>query len=454
MNTSSQNALKFSSDTLTFDTVFQSLGSATKAVKLYNPTDDIFIIDKVALGNPGSKFRFNIDGYTSQNAQGITILPNDSLWVYIEVTIDPSNPSKDILVTDDLIVSYNGGTEVLVLEAFGQDVYLHNGEIINFNTTWFADKPHVIIEKEENGGILPGVYVAKNATLTISEGATLHFNSSAGLLVEGKLVSKGTKDNKILMRGIRLEESFIRAAGQWLGVLIFRESRGNEIEYTTIDESAFGVWLGYQLETDFGKMTNATRAEVTIKNTTIANAFYWATRSMNNDFYAENSEFYTCSDIMMQFFMGGNVSLINCTTLNIQSLESKPNMILSNEFYDQGTATTYNNDFEKILIQNTVFNSNTSESMLIELNNISEAVTAFENCLYNSNSNFTKNYFLDCIIESDPKFRSITIDAEDLSLNDDSPCIDKGANNTLTTDLLGNMRPSGNGIDIGAFEFQ
>jgi hypothetical protein len=39
-----------------------------------------------------------------------------------------------------------------------------------------------------------------------------------------------------------------------------------------------------------------------------------------------------------------------------------------------------------------------------------------------------------------------------LKLKATSPCVDKGISNSLSTDILGNPRPNGNGMDIGAFE--
>ena len=243
LDTSTQFPLKFSTDTLTFDTVFQTLGSATRSLRIYNRSSSTLIINRAFLSRgSNSQFRFNIDGLSGIQAEKIRILPNDSLWVFSEVTVNP-NPSNPILVQDSLILETNGSRQVIILRALGQNAYFHYGEVIQSNTNFLSDKPHVIIDKTTGSGTIPGLLVASGATLNIEAGTQLHFANSAGIIVQGSLKCNGTKEKPIKMRGLRLEKSYIKAAGQWLGLLFERNSKNNLIEYTTVDESAFGIWM-------------------------------------------------------------------------------------------------------------------------------------------------------------------------------------------------------------------
>ena len=55
--------LSFSVDTLSFDTVFTELGSATRILKIYNTNDQPVRINKISLERgSASAFRLNIDG--------------------------------------------------------------------------------------------------------------------------------------------------------------------------------------------------------------------------------------------------------------------------------------------------------------------------------------------------------------------------------------------------------
>ena len=53
--------LEFSTDTLSFDTVFTEQGSATAQIMVYNRNANALIIDRVWMEN-GSAFKANVDG--------------------------------------------------------------------------------------------------------------------------------------------------------------------------------------------------------------------------------------------------------------------------------------------------------------------------------------------------------------------------------------------------------
>ena len=57
--------LRFEVDTLRFDTVFTTVGTITRSVKVYNDLDEKINIEKITLANPGSQFRLNSQGFNN-----------------------------------------------------------------------------------------------------------------------------------------------------------------------------------------------------------------------------------------------------------------------------------------------------------------------------------------------------------------------------------------------------
>ena len=450
-NNSKDFRLGFSQDTLTFDTVFQTIGSATRSMRIYNSSSGTVNVSSVRLlKGSQSSFRFNIDGVAGNNVQNLKILASDSAWLFVEVRIDPN--VNTLIVQDSLELTVNGQKQYILLRAIGQNAYFHKGEIISSNTVWKNDKPHVIFYKMvTSNSIVPGVVVQKGATLTIPAGTKLYFDNSSGIIVDGTLQCLGAKDQIIQMGGLRLEKEYNHSSGQWIGILIYRGSVNNVLDYTELDESTFGLWMGFQDQIDYTSMTNATRPKIKITNSVIKNAQYWALRSFNSEIIAQNSLFYTSTQYLAQLWLGGNFTIENCTFYNSQSQDNKGVFLMTNRFNDAASGKLYTNGLDAV-IDNSIFYGNADEHILLDLENSVPANYTIANCLYRSNSNFTNSKMSNCILNKDPFFVSTTIDKEIFKLKPNSPCIDMGWNNQLTIDITGNNR-SGL-IDIGAYEYQ
>ncbi|HPG72818.1 MAG TPA: hypothetical protein PLM49_00895, partial [Bacteroidales bacterium] len=132
--TNPEDKLQFSNDTVQFDTIFQGIGSTTRFFIVYNQNSSKSIqIDRVFLAGGGqSKFRLNINGYQSNELTDIAIAPGDSLFIFVEVTI---NPETDAMVEQDSVVFVsNGNIQDVDLIAFGQNVLLIDGQVFSNDT--------------------------------------------------------------------------------------------------------------------------------------------------------------------------------------------------------------------------------------------------------------------------------------------------------------------------------
>jgi hypothetical protein len=141
----SDAALQFSVDTVYFDTVFTSFGTTTKWLKVYNPYRQAVKISSVQLsGSTASAYRLNIDGTPAPEASDVIIKSKDSLFIFIEATIDPANQDSPLAVEDSILFTLNGNLQKVHLLAWGQDVHLINGEILE-TQTWTSGKPYLFI---------------------------------------------------------------------------------------------------------------------------------------------------------------------------------------------------------------------------------------------------------------------------------------------------------------------
>lgn len=120
----SSGNLQFSKDTVYLDTVFTNIGSSTYTLKVYNRSNKDINIPTIQLGKgTNSKYRMMIDGMQGDvGAEGkifsnVELLAKDSLFIFIETTIDYSefeNPEAEYLYTDQ--IQFDAGTHFQKVE--------------------------------------------------------------------------------------------------------------------------------------------------------------------------------------------------------------------------------------------------------------------------------------------------------------------------------------------------
>lgn len=228
-------AVEFSSDTLYLDTVFTGMGSSTYSFKVFNPSAQNILIDRVYLGRGESSFyRLNVDGVSGRDVEGLEILAGDSTYIFVEITPDVGL-SQELIYKDsvwfevgnkrrhvDLITAvwdahYHFPNKVLTLvqpEPY-PDIKIPYS-ILDCNTVWSNDKPHVVY----------GYVVVDSAcSMHIDPGTQVHFHSGSGIWVykDGALevdgLQLGSIDEPTVFQGDRLEPSYEFVPGQWGGIL-------------------------------------------------------------------------------------------------------------------------------------------------------------------------------------------------------------------------------------------
>jgi len=293
--------LQFEQDTLRFDTVFSSIGSSTKRLRVYNRNKKGIHLQSVCLASGGaSGFRINVDGHSGTVINDVDVLGNDSIFLFAEVTVNPHDNDSPILVRDFVLFYLESGVcQTLLLEAYGQDVIILRGTVFDEDTTLVASRPYLIYDS---------LVVAAEATLHVGEGVTLCFHNGAYLGVHGRMLCKGSLNKKILMRGDRTDNIFSylpydRMEGQWGGVTLYPESWGNELEYVDIHGGNWGVDC---------PLTSVDSMKVRMANTTIGNVRNNALRLTGARGEFTNCLFWNAGDYCVNI-VGGNFAFLHCT---------------------------------------------------------------------------------------------------------------------------------------------
>src|SRR5690606_28614080 len=121
--------ISFTIDTLTFDTVFTSLGSTTKYFKVFNTDNKAVKVSDIRLMRlVGNQFRINVDGVNGDQFSDIEIPAKDSIYVFVEVTVNPNDQSTPFVIVDDVVFTINDKVSTVHLQAFGQNAHFHYGE--------------------------------------------------------------------------------------------------------------------------------------------------------------------------------------------------------------------------------------------------------------------------------------------------------------------------------------
>ena len=312
--------LGFSLDTIRFDTVFTQLGSATQILKVYNTYDQSVRIDRIRLsGDAASKFRINVDGLAGNDQMAVRILPQDSIYVFAEVTIDPDEDlsTSPFIINEELIFETNGNEQRVVLEAFGQNANYLPGRFFRDSIAIYSGDR---IFDDPKPYVFYGVVGLQNGTWTFPAGTEVYvhggvvareFNPGEGLsiyngglllvLEGGRLDVRGTREEPVVFRTDRLEPGFAELPNQWAGIRLF--STDNHIEHAVIQNSQVGLFVD-------------SAAELSIKNTVIRYTGGPGLVGVHAAIDGENLLVYDNGGRSLQLAHGGDYRFDHCTFVN------------------------------------------------------------------------------------------------------------------------------------------
>lgn len=435
-----EHPLEFSEDTIHFDTVFTTIGSTSRELRVKNREKSKQTIDEIYLsGGENSSFRLNIDGEPVYRKNGITINPEDSIFIFVDVKIDPTNNNSPVAVMDSIIFRISGLTMQVQLLAWGQDIYLLNNEIIK-TESWNRSKPYLIYGK---------LTVDTGETLTIERGARVYFHKDASLIISGNLKVDGVFESPVLFATDRLEKEYIDIPGQWKGIYIMGSGNGNEINYAIIRNSIFGLTMGEPV-------SGTAHPDLRIFNSDISHSSISGLSAVNSGIEAANCIFSHCGKYCIYLAAGGDYSFTHCTIFNLWDYGFRLTSAVSvteRSLTPGGSTGPLNFD----LNNSVVYGDLKSEVEIIPLSKSIAGDYYFDHCLLKLDTInsviWTKEKFPGAIINKDPRFIDpITYDFRPDTL---SPLIDRGSDlykAGFPLDFRNVSRISDSKADIGAYE--
>ena len=458
INPDSNLKLEFSADTILFDTVFTSLGSATHELRIYNRHSDDLNISSIRLvRGDSSPYRLNLDGESATEIYDKIIPAGDSLFSFLRVTINPNDLNTPFVVEDELEFVTNGNTQVIKLLAWGQNAnYIVADKVINIGgepypyhivadsletTVWNSELPYVIY-----GYALINSY----GTLKIEKGTRIYCHQDGGIFSwsDGQLIIDGTADEPVIIQGDRLESYYNDTPGQWEQILMMdgRAGADHRISHAIIRNGTIGLNCQSSLK--------VTECALRIDNTIIENMNGYGLHSILYPVEAKNFVIANCGYANFWAF-GGDYRFVHGTIADNWNGQSKDNVavVLSNRAKDSNTEEIFyypiNVEMDNCIIygsQNdefvTSFGADADSTFLldhclIKTERFANATTGFNHCLFNLNPFFAN------IANNDLHIDSIA-----------SPVIGTGNpifGNEVPYDLDGVSRVGA--PDMGAFQF-
>jgi len=436
-------------DTVRFDTVFTTIGSTTQHLKIYNRFNQKILISSIKLAKGQlSNFRLNINGVSANEVQNLELAPYDSLYIFVEVTINPSGQNLPLVVKDSIEFVTNSNRQNVKLVAWGQDFKLIRKQTLK-NTTWTKEKPYLVYNY---------AYVDSNSTLTIEPGTKIYFHKDAGLYVKGKVIANGTVENPIYLYGDRLETVYANVPDQWNGVLLYSGSKNNEFSNVEIKNANIGLQVG--------NIENEGFSTVKLNNVKIQNMAYAGIFAMKSDIQASNCLITNCGFYAVALLVGGSYEFNHSTIANYwggygSKARTTPSLQIQNYLIINKDKPAYIGDLAKATFGNCIITGNAIDGNEMLLSKRPEALFnyKFDRCILQVADTFkttNADHYLNILKGVDPKFvdpyKKFNFELDTLSVAKDAA--NKAISKLYPYDLKDRDRFLDNGPDIGALERQ
>jgi hypothetical protein len=475
----STGELTFSKDTVYLDTVFTNLSSSTYSLKVYNHSKNDINIPLIKF-NKGlnSKYRMSVDGAQGNNGkifENVTLLAKDSLYIFIETTVesDTTTPTEFLytdqiefdsgtnlqkvelvtLVQDAILLFPNKSTDGIIEtipigDEKTEGFYLDKNDPIHGNELHFTNKKAYVVYGY--------AAVPEGETVIFDAGSRVYFHANSGLIVSknasininGTTSTTGKLENEVIFSSDRLQPDFAYIPGQWGTIWLQNGSTNNTIQNLTLKNATVGLLV----DGNNGTTTS-------IKNTQIYNCTHYGIQSKNALIEGENIVINYIGQASLGCTYGGNYKFTHCTFNNDWSSPEQKAVYISN--YSIG-ATPEAKDLTEATFNNCIIYGSYSNEMILDKKPEAIFNYQFNNCLLkfnNSNNKYSSDplyqfdtdpiHYNAIIRNQDPKFFNSNIN--NFTIDNSSSAFAKGNSAYLISlDILGTTRTLP--PDLGAYQ--
>ena len=440
--TSTDARLRLTADSLKYDTVFTTTGAITKSFKIINENDQKLRLSKVKLmGGATSAYKINVNGSAATEVNDLEIAANDSIYVFVSVTINPNAANLPFIISDSILISYNSNNRFVQLQSYGQNANFLSNRVITGNVSFTNTLPYVI---------LGSLRIDTTATLTIPQGCRIYAHADAPIIVDGTLITNGVKNNEVVFAGDRLDNDYKDLPASWPGIYFRGNSKNNVLTFAIIKNA-------YQAVVAQSPSVNA-NPKIILHQCVIDNAYDAGILCANTSLQADNSLISNCGSNIAIIY-GGDYNFTHCTAASYSSLyiiHKNPVLSVSN-FAMQGSTTVTAN--LNAVFRNCIFWADSSgfvsNEVVVNKQGSNAFAVLFDKNIYRA-ANDPANSTLNGNLKSqDPSFDSIDVVKRyydfRITKNNFAPGINKGTATTFTKDLDNKNR--NNGLpDLGCYE--
>ncbi|MGK0447998.1 MAG: hypothetical protein ACJA2M_001778 [Polaribacter sp.] len=467
-------SLEFSKDTIFLDTVFTNIGSATYNLKVYNRGSKSITIPKITLENgTSSNYRLNVDGIAGKEFNDIDILAKDSIFVFIETTINANNIINP-LYTDKILFDNGSNQQDVNLVTLVQDAnFIYpgkdpitmkidsltiDGQATNIKGRFLTDDELTFTNLKPT--VIYGyAAVPNNKTLTIEAGARVHFHNNSGLIIDDKATLKvnGTLTEKVVFEGDRLESSFSKIPGQWGTIWMRAGSKDNEIYHAQIKNGIIGILID-----SIGSTSTPT---LKLQNSEIYNHSNFGVLARETSIEGHNVVIGSAGEASFAATIGGTYNFTHSTFANFwnSGIRQLPTVLINNFFTyvdTNGQEINETRDLHAANFTNCIFDGNNNIEFVLDKvdgggifnYNISNCMIQFNDTsnsfVDNTELDFTNSYYQNIILNGNTHFRDSQ--NSDFIIGQDSDAINKADTSTFNLDILGVDRTTN--PDIGAYQ--
>ncbi|MBL7938042.1 MAG: hypothetical protein JNL43_01675 [Flavobacteriales bacterium] len=405
--------LDFSKDTVLFDTIFtQAPFSVNKRFTVHNPSSNAVRVDIALEGGSPSPYRINVDGASGVTFDDVEIYGGDSLFIFVEVTLDQNNSSNPFIIEDHILFNTNGKEQEVLLLAWGQDAHFifpdqaiqglprfsyiaggfdENGNQICETVIWPDDLPYVIY----GYGVVDSC-----CTLIIDPGVDIYMHGGAGLWVYryGQVKANGDISQEITFQGDRLEPAFDELPGQWDRIWLNEGSAdlSNEFSNVLIKNALVGI----QCEPFPIPLTpepENSLEKVRLSGVKIRNCSAAGILSRNYTIEAENLLVTDCGQYSVALTGNGRYQFNQFTIANYFDLDIRqtPAFYMNNVYVDY-TNTQWVSDITNSTFQNGIIHGANENEFLMEFNDLAPPTDlSYFNMLFRTTEPTNSGYFPD-----------------------------------------------------------